>query len=138
MDSTVIVKLVGHLTVTAPVLYLVFSNLQLSFSAFCCLLNTLPLLRFLSKTTTKKEKTFLPVFPQVIVLFLFLLCSKHLSHLHSCLHCLGPQALLSCSNLASLHLSSEILFPKDELVMDREAWRAAIHGVAKSRTRLSD
>ena len=25
-----------------------------------------------------------------------------------------------------------------EFVMDRDAWRAAIHGVAKSRTRLSD
>ena len=35
----------------------------------------------------------------------------------------------------SIHMSMGEL---QELVMDREAWRAAIHGVAKSRTRLSN
>ena len=35
----------------------------------------------------------------------------------------------------SMHMS---LGELRELVMDREAWRAVIHGVAKSRTRLSD
>ena len=36
---------------------------------------------------------------------------------------------------ASMHMS---LGELQELVMDREAWRAVIHGIAKSRTRLSD
>ena len=35
----------------------------------------------------------------------------------------------------SMHLSLSEL---REMVMDREAWSAEIHGVAKSRTRLSD
>ena len=35
--------------------------------------------------------------------------------------------------------SMEVIFSEfQEMVMDRETWSAAIHGVAKSRTRLSD
>ena len=41
--------------------------------------------------------------------------------------------------LESITASLEMSLSKfQELVMDREAWRAAIHGVAKSQTRLSD
>ena len=35
-------------------------------------------------------------------------------------------------------INKALLSELRELVMDREAWRAAIHGVAKCRTRLSD
>ena len=41
----------------------------------------------------------------------------------------------NCFVLDSMDMSLSELW---ELVVDREAWRAAIHGVAKSPTRLSD
>ena len=37
-----------------------------------------------------------------------------------------------------LLLGRKVMSELWELVIDREAWRAAIHGVAKSRARLSD
>ena len=48
----------------------------------------------------------------------------------------GRQSMRWLDSIADLiHMSLGELW---ELVMNREAWRAAIHGVTKSRTRLSD
>ena len=55
------------------------------------------------------------------------------------------ESRLDCKEIQSVHSKGDqpwMFFgrndAKAEFVMDREAWRAAIHEVAKSRTRLSD
>ena len=49
----------------------------------------------------------------------------------------GPSLFHSAWMASPTHLDMS-LGKLQELVMDREAWRAAVHGVAKSQTRLSD
>ena len=46
--------------------------------------------------------------------------------------------MLILSAPVCLETLEEVWFVLALLVMDRETWRAVIHGVAKSRTRLSD
>ena len=54
------------------------------------------------------------------------------THTHTCTHT-QRQEHKTPSNTAAVTARH-----KEKLVMDREAWRAVIHGVAKSQTRLSD
>ena len=50
----------------------------------------------------------------------------------------GQQRMTWLDGKPTMDMGLELVMDREELVMDREAWRAAIHGVTKSWTGLSD